>query len=69
MLEGLLPEAEAYAARGAELVRAQEARVATLEGKGQLADQSKKLLAILRETQELHISHVELLKSELATAD
>jgi hypothetical protein len=43
--------------------------VAALEHKGLLADQSKKLLVILRQTQELQIDHVELLKRELANSD
>jgi hypothetical protein len=61
----LLPQAESLAARGAELVRAQEARVTALQHKGANAEHSKALLALMRDSQELHISHVALLRREL----
>jgi hypothetical protein len=63
-LEWMLPEAESFAARGAELVREQEARVAALQDMAKV-EQSKKLLALMRDTQELHVSHVALLRREL----
>jgi hypothetical protein len=69
MLEKMLPEAEYLVDQGAERIRAQEARVATLGHKGWLADQSKKLLDLMKETQELQIEHVALLKRELAASD
>jgi hypothetical protein len=65
VLEQMLPAAENRVARGAERIRAQEARVAALERRG-LADQSKTLLAIMKQTQALQMEHVELLKRELA---
>lgn len=65
ILEQMLPKAESLVARGAERVRAQEARVTCLEHKGAIADQSKKLLAIMKQTQELQIEHVALLRREL----
>jgi hypothetical protein len=67
-LKWMLPEAESFAARGAELVRAQEARVAALQHKGANAERSKTLLALMRDTQALHISHVALLRRELRSA-
>jgi hypothetical protein len=68
MLEQMLPQAESMVARGAERIQAQEARVATLKNKGALVDQSKKLLAIMKQTQELQIQHVKLLRQELAVS-
>jgi hypothetical protein len=68
VLEQMLPAAQNHVARGAERIRAQEARVAALERKG-LADQAKKLLAVLKQTQALQMEHVELLKRELAAPD
>jgi hypothetical protein len=65
MLEQMLPAAENHVARGAERIRAQEARVAAWERKG-LADQSKTLLDLMKQTQVLQMDHVELLKRELA---
>jgi hypothetical protein len=55
--------------QGAELVREQEARVAALQGKGAMAEHSKTLLALMRNTQELHISHVTLLRRELGLTE
>jgi hypothetical protein len=63
--EDLLPRAEKFVAEGEQRVAAQEARVADLERKGRDAPQSKKLLAIMRETMALQISHLELLQREL----
>jgi len=68
MLERMLPEAEGLVARGAERIQAQEARVAALEDKGTATDQSKKLLAVMKQTQELQIEHVMLLRRELAVS-
>jgi hypothetical protein len=61
----LLPEAEGFVARGAELVRQQEARVAALQHRGTIAEHSEQLLALMRESQHLLISHVALLRQEL----
>jgi hypothetical protein len=69
MLEWMLPEAESFAARGAELIREQEERVAALQHKGAMAEHSKTLLALMRDTQELHISHVMLLRRELGLTE
>jgi hypothetical protein len=69
MIEQLLPEAETLVADGAARIRAQESRVTELERKGRRTDQSKKLLAIMKQTQELQISHVQLLRRELAGSD
>ena len=66
MLQQMLPDAEMRVARGAEYLRAQEARVAALKGKGQLAEHSRQLLEIMKQTQDLQMQHVELLKRELA---
>ena len=68
-LERMLPEAEGFAARGAELVREQEARVAAWQHNMARAKQSKTLLALMRDTQELHIRHVALLKQELGLTE
>ena len=68
MLEELLPDAELRVVRAAEHLRAQEARVVALKGKGQLAEDSRKLLEIMKQTQELQMEHVELLRRELADA-
>jgi hypothetical protein len=68
-LEWMLPEAESFAARGAELVRAQEARVAALQDNEAIAEHSKTLLALMRDSQELHISHVALLRRELGLTE
>lgn len=69
MLEQMLPAAENHVAQGAVRIRAQEARVAALRNKGQTADQSKKLLAVMKQTQALQTEHVDLLKRELAAPD
>lgn len=69
ILEQMAPKAERHVARGAERIRAQEARVACLQHKGTVGDQSEKLLAIMKQTQELQIEHVALLKRELAACD
>jgi Crp-like helix-turn-helix domain len=66
MLQRMLPEAESQVALGAERVQVQEARVAALGHNGALADQSKKLLDIMKQTQKLQIQHVMLLRRELA---
>lgn len=68
-LEKLLRDAEGLVARGAERLRAQEARVAALQCKSALADQSKNLLAVMKQTQELQIQHVALLKQELTASE
>jgi hypothetical protein len=68
MLEQMVPQAESQVARGAERIQAQEERVAALEHKGVPTDQSKKLLAIMKQTQELQIEHVMLLRRELANS-
>jgi hypothetical protein len=65
----MLPEAQSLVARGAERIRAQEARVAALERNAALADQSKQLLAIMKQTHELQIHHVTLLRQDLAGSD
>jgi len=46
----------------------QEARVAALEHNGARADQAKRLLATMKQTQELQINHVMLLERKLAVA-
>lgn len=68
ILEKMLPKAQNLVAEGAQRIRAQEARVAVLEQKGAIGEQSKKLLAIMKQTQELQIGHVALLKRELASS-
>lgn len=69
MLEQMLSQAETLVDRGAERLRAQEARVAALENKGLPAEDSRKLLKIMKQTQKLQWEHVELLKQELAVAE
>ena len=69
MLQQMLPVAERHVATGAERLRAQEARVAALKNKGPLAEDSRKLLEIMKQTQEHQKDHVELLKRELAATD
>jgi hypothetical protein len=69
MLEWMLPQAESFAARGAELVREQEARVVALQHNKAMAEQSKTLLALMRDTQELHVNHVTLLRRELSLTE
>jgi len=61
----LLPRARDFVAEGKRRLAAQEARVADLQRKGHDASQSRKLLAIMRETMALQISHVELLEHEV----
>jgi hypothetical protein len=69
MLEQMLSAAENHVAKGAERIRVQEARVAALKHKEtRVAEQTKQLLAIMLQTQELHIGHVALLKRELASS-
>lgn len=69
MLLQMLPDAERLVARGAERLRAQEARVVALKNKGLLEEHSRKLLQIMKQTQELQVEHVELLKRELAATE
>jgi hypothetical protein len=61
----MLPEAEGFVAMGAELIRQQEARVAALQHRGEIAKHSEKLLALMRDSQHLQINHVALLRREL----
>jgi acyl-CoA thioesterase len=68
-LEWMLPRAESLAAKGAELVRAQEARVAALQHKGANAEHSKALLALMRDSQHLQTSHVAHLRQELGLTE
>jgi hypothetical protein len=68
-LEWMLPEAEIYAARGAELVREQEARVAALQHSEAFAEHSKTLLALMRDSHELHLNHIALLRLELGVTE
>jgi hypothetical protein len=67
-LEWMLPLAESFVARGAELIRQQEARVAALQHKGAIAMHSENLLALMRDSQHLQINHVALLRRELGLA-
>ena len=60
-----LPRARDFAAEGKRRLAAREARVADLQRKGHDAQQSRKLLAIMRETTALQISHVKLLEWEV----
>jgi hypothetical protein len=69
LLEQMLPQAESFVARGAERIRAQQVRVTALRQKEPLAEVSKKLLALMQQTQELQILHVRLLRRELANFD
>ena len=69
MLQQMLPDAQMRVARGAEQLRAQEARVVALKDKGPLAEHSRKLLEIMKQTQALQIHHVELLKRELTATE
>jgi len=66
MLQLMLLRAESLVDRGAERLRAQEARVAALEGQGLPTQDSRKLLRIMKQTQTLQAEHVELLKEDLA---
>jgi hypothetical protein len=68
-LERMLPEATSFATRGAELVREQEARVVALQHNEALAEDAKTLLAIMRDTQELHVYHIAHLRQELGLAE
>ena len=61
----LLPRAKGFVAEGERRLAAQEARVADLQRKGRDSPQSKTLLAIMRETMALQISHVRLLEREV----
>jgi hypothetical protein len=61
----LLPRAKNFVAESEGRLAAQEARVADLQRKGLDAPQSRKLLAVMRETMALQISHVKLLEREV----
>lgn len=73
-LEHLLPTAERFVVQGEELVTQQEARVAALRdamGEGDFLAQrifanSKRLLATMRQTQQLQVDHVRMLRQELS---
>jgi hypothetical protein len=68
-LQQMLSKAKCFVARGAERVQEQKARAVSLKRQGLAAEQSKKLLEIMTQTQELQVSHVELLERELGDAD
>jgi hypothetical protein len=61
IIDELLPRAKTFVAEGEQRLAALEARVADLQRKGHDALQSKKLLAVMRETMSLQINHVELM--------
>lgn len=69
MLEQMLPAAERSVASGAELIRAQQARVAGLEPGRGLRGESEKVLATMEVTQALQVQYVALLRRELAASD
>lgn len=65
IIDELLPRAKGLVADGERRLAAQEARVADLQRQGRHAPQSKKLLAMMRETMTLQIGYVELLEWEI----
>ena len=61
----MLAHAKERVAQGEARLTAQQNRVAKLEGKNRAGRESTKLLKIMRDTQNLQISHVRLLEREL----
>jgi len=68
VLEQLIARAETFVAAGEERLTAQRARIAGLKRAGGKAEQSRKFLKIMEETQVLQIDHLRTLKRELETA-
>jgi len=69
MIKEMLIRAKGFVAEGEARLLAQETLVAKLEGKDREGRESRKLLKIMRETQNLQVGHVRLLERELAAAD
>jgi hypothetical protein len=69
MIKEMLAQAKGFVAEGEARLLAQETRVAKLEGKDREGRESRKLLNIMRDTQNLQIGHVRLLERELAAND
>jgi hypothetical protein len=68
MIKEMLAHAKDLVAEGEVRLIAQENRVAKLEGRNREGRESRKLLRIMRDTQNLQIDHVRLLESELGAA-
>ena len=69
MIKEMLAQAKGFVAEGEARLLTQETRVAKLEGKDREGRESRKLLKIMRETQNLQVGHVRLLERELAAAN
>src|SRR5262249_51951618 len=69
MIKEMLAQAKGFVAEGEARLLTQETRVAKLEGKDREGRESRKLLKIMRDTQNLQVGHVRLLERELAAAD
>jgi hypothetical protein len=69
MIKEMLAHAKKLVAEGEARLFAQETRVAKLEGKDREGRESRKLLKIMRDTQNLQVGHVRLLERELAADD
>lgn len=65
----MLSHAEASVADGERRLEAQRIRVAALEKAGRSADQSRRLLKIMEQTQALQLSHIAMLKRDLNQPD
>jgi hypothetical protein len=66
MIKEMLAHAKGLVAEGEARLLAQETRVAKLEGKDREGRESRKLLKIMRDTQNLQVGHVRLLEREIA---
>ena len=69
LVERMLSDAEASVAEGERRLEAQRVRVAALEKAGRPTEQSQRLLKIMEQTQGLQLSHIAMLKRDLARPD
>ena len=69
LIEQMLSDAEAFVADGERRLEAQRIRVAALEKAGRAADQSRRLLKIMEQTQVLQRGHIAMLKRDLNQPD
>jgi hypothetical protein len=68
-LEEMVSRAQTHVADGQKRILAQQARVAALDRKSRRADESKRLLKTMEDTQYLQIRHLDLLRRELHEKD
>src|SRR5215469_11676997 len=69
LIEQMLSAAEASVTEGERRLEAQRERVAGLEKAGRAAEQSRRLLKIMEQTQVLQLGHIAMLRRDLNQPD